>query len=119
MKGIKYYLTILLSLICYLFPVGGIVIFFHYKTLSAFIIGCIIATIGLLLNKPITNLRIQYRQDVEYDEFGRSKTKGRYEYLSKKEGIIPAIESAHAVAHAIKIAPSMSADDIIIINIWY
>ena len=38
-----------------------------------------------------------------------------FEYLSKTEGIIPAIESAHAVAHAIKIAPKMSKDQIIII----
>lgn len=40
-----------------------------------------------------------------------------FEYLSKTEGIIPAIESAHAVAHAVKIAPSMPADKIIVINI--
>ncbi len=38
-----------------------------------------------------------------------------FEYLSKKEGIIPAIESAHAVAYAIKTAPNMKKDDIIII----
>ena len=38
-----------------------------------------------------------------------------FEYLSRTEGIIPAIESAHAVAHAIKIAPTMNKDDIIII----
>ena len=38
-----------------------------------------------------------------------------FEYLSRLEGIIPAIESAHAVAHARKIAPTMSKDDIIII----
>ncbi len=38
-----------------------------------------------------------------------------FEYLSRLEGIIPAIESAHAVAHARKIAPAMSKDDIIII----
>nr|WP_204966794.1 tryptophan synthase subunit beta [Megamonas hypermegale] len=38
-----------------------------------------------------------------------------FEYLSRTEGIIPAIESAHAVAHAIKIAPQMNKDDIIII----
>lgn len=38
-----------------------------------------------------------------------------FEYLSLKEGIICAIESAHAVAHAIKIAPEMTQDDIIII----
>ena len=33
------------------------------------------------------------------------------------EGIIPAIESAHAVAHAMKIAPQMSKDQIIVITI--
>ncbi len=38
-----------------------------------------------------------------------------FEYLSRTEGIIPAIESAHAVAHARKIAPKMKKDDIIII----
>lgn len=40
-----------------------------------------------------------------------------FEYLSRIEGIIPAIESAHAVAHAMKIAPSMGKDRIIVINI--
>ncbi len=40
-----------------------------------------------------------------------------FEYLSKVEGIIPAIESAHAVAHAMKIAPKMNKDQIIIINL--
>lgn len=40
-----------------------------------------------------------------------------FEYLSREEGIIPAIESAHAVAHAIKIAPAMGRDKIIVINI--
>jgi tryptophan synthase, beta subunit len=38
-----------------------------------------------------------------------------FEYLSKTEGIIPAIESSHAVAHAMKIAPKMSSDKIIVI----
>lgn len=40
-----------------------------------------------------------------------------FEYLSRMEGIIPAIESAHAVAHAKKIAPAMKKDQIIVINI--
>ncbi|MDO4297665.1 MAG: tryptophan synthase subunit beta [Lachnospiraceae bacterium] len=40
-----------------------------------------------------------------------------FEYLSRTEGIIPAIESAHAVAHAMKIAPQMDKDKIIVINI--
>lgn len=37
-----------------------------------------------------------------------------FEYIAKTEGIICAIESAHAVAHLMKIAPTMSRDDIII-----
>lgn len=37
-----------------------------------------------------------------------------FEYIAKTEGIICAIESAHAVAHLMKIAPTMSKDDIII-----
>ena len=40
-----------------------------------------------------------------------------FEYLAKTEGIIPAIESAHAVAHAMKIAPTMDKDKIIVITI--
>ncbi|MCC8076149.1 MAG: tryptophan synthase subunit beta [Clostridiales bacterium] len=42
---------------------------------------------------------------------------GAFEYLSRTEGIIPAIESAHAVAHAIKIAPTMRKDQIIVITL--
>ncbi len=38
-----------------------------------------------------------------------------FEYLSKTEGIIPAIESSHAVAHAIKLAPELSSDKIMVI----
>ena len=38
-----------------------------------------------------------------------------FEYIAKTEGIICAIESAHAIEHAIKIAPTMKKDDIIII----
>lgn len=40
-----------------------------------------------------------------------------FEYLSRLEGIIPAIESAHAVAYARELAPSMRKDQIIVINI--
>ncbi len=40
-----------------------------------------------------------------------------FEYLSRIEGIIPAIESAHAVAYAMKLAPTMNKDKIIIITI--
>jgi len=40
-----------------------------------------------------------------------------FEYLSHTEGIIPAIESAHAVAYARKLAPTMGRDQILIINL--
>ncbi len=40
-----------------------------------------------------------------------------FEYLSRTEGIIPAIESAHAVAYARILAPQMEKDKIIVINI--
>lgn len=40
-----------------------------------------------------------------------------FEYLAKTEGIIPAIESAHAVAYAMKLAPQMDKDQIMVITI--
>ncbi len=40
-----------------------------------------------------------------------------FNYLSKMEGIIPAIESAHAVAYAMKLAPTLPKDKIMVINI--
>ncbi len=40
-----------------------------------------------------------------------------FEYLSKTEGIIPAIESAHAIAYAIKLAPTMPKDKIIVVTV--
>ena len=40
-----------------------------------------------------------------------------FEYLSRTEGIIPAIESSHAIAYAMKVAATMSKEKIIVINI--
>ena len=40
-----------------------------------------------------------------------------FEYLSRTEGIIPAIESSHAVAHAIEYAPTLSKDKIMVVNL--
>ncbi len=40
-----------------------------------------------------------------------------FRLLSRLEGIIPALESAHAVAHAIKLAPTLSRDHIILVNL--
>lgn len=40
-----------------------------------------------------------------------------FEYLARTEGIIPAIESAHAIAHARKLAPTMSPNQIIVVTV--
>jgi len=40
-----------------------------------------------------------------------------FQTLSRLEGIIPALESAHAVAHAFKLAPTLSKDQIVIVNL--
>ena len=40
-----------------------------------------------------------------------------FEYLARTEGIIPAIESAHAIAYTRELAPTMSKDDIIVVNL--
>ena len=59
-----------------------------------------------------------YLRDIkraEYVPVTDEEAVSAFEYLSKTEGIIPAIESAHAVAHAIKLAPTMNNDDIIMI----
>ena len=40
-----------------------------------------------------------------------------FEFLSQTEGIIPAIESAHALAHAMKIAPAMGKDQLVVVNL--
>lgn len=40
-----------------------------------------------------------------------------FEYLSRTEGVIPAIESAHAVAHAMRLAPTMQPDQVIVVTL--
>ena len=54
---------------------------------------------------------------VEYVCASDSDALKAFQTLSKLEGIIPALESAHAVAHAIKVARQMSPDEIVIINL--
>ena len=54
---------------------------------------------------------------VEYMPITDEEAIHAFEYLSKTEGIIPAIESAHAVAYTMKLAKEMSRDEIIIVNL--
>lgn len=54
---------------------------------------------------------------VEYTTVTDKEAIMAFEYLSKTEGIIPALESAHAVAYAMKLAPKLPKEKIIVINI--
>jgi len=56
------------------------------------------------------------RGRVEYTSCGDQEAVDALGSLSRWEGILPALESAHGVAHAIRIAPKMRKDEIIIIN---
>lgn len=54
---------------------------------------------------------------VEYVNASDAEALAAFQTLSKLEGIIPALESAHAVAHALKVAREMKQDQIIIVNL--
>jgi tryptophan synthase beta chain len=54
---------------------------------------------------------------VTYESATDEEAVTAFEYLSKIEGIIPAIESSHAVSYAMKLAPTLSKDKVIVINL--
>jgi len=54
---------------------------------------------------------------VEYRSATDKEAVDAFLYLSKTEGIIPAIESAHAIAEAMKLAPTLEKEQIIVINV--
>jgi tryptophan synthase beta chain len=54
---------------------------------------------------------------VEYTHANDQEALDAFQVLSKLEGIVPALESAHAVAHAVKCVPHMSPDEVVIINL--
>ena len=73
-----------------------------------------------LLDYPGIGPEHAYLHDIgraEYVPVTDEEAVQAFEYMSKTEGIIPAIESSHAVAHAMKIAPTMDKDKIIVITI--
>jgi tryptophan synthase beta chain len=53
---------------------------------------------------------------VEYTYATDDEALAAFRTLSEMEGIIPALETAHAIAHVIKIAPSLASDQIIVVN---
>lgn len=54
---------------------------------------------------------------VNYTHATDDEALSAFELLSRTEGIIPALESAHAIAEAVKLAPTLSKDSIIIVNL--
>ncbi|MGH9929052.1 MAG: tryptophan synthase subunit beta [Pyrinomonadaceae bacterium] len=54
---------------------------------------------------------------VEYTSVSDTEALDAFHVLSKLEGIIPALESAHAVAHAIKVAAEMTGDKTVVVNL--
>ncbi len=54
---------------------------------------------------------------VEYTYATDDEALAAFELLSRTEGIIPALESAHAVAEAVKLAPRLARDEIVLVNL--
>jgi len=54
---------------------------------------------------------------VTYTSVSDSEALDAFQLLSKLEGIIPALESAHAVAHAIKAASKMKETEVVVVNL--
>jgi tryptophan synthase beta chain len=54
---------------------------------------------------------------VEYASANDAEALAAFQTLSQTEGIIPALETAHGIAHAIKIAPEMSPNEVMIVNL--
>lgn len=103
MKVLKYYFNILFTALVLFVPVAMLLsALFFADTVNAwfysvgvvsdnpamkilFPAGGVLLALGLLLQGPLRNVRIASRRDVEYDEYGVSKSKGDYEGLSKAE----------------------------------
>lgn len=72
------------------------------------------------LDYPSVGPEHSYLRDLERAEYTYAtdeETLDAFKLLSREEGIIPALESAHAVAYAIKLAQELSEEDILIINL--
>ena len=68
---------------------------------------------GITIDDPV-KIYLHEIGRAEYVPVTDDEAVNAFEYIARTEGIICAIESAHAVAHLMKIAPTMSKDDIII-----
>ena len=85
MKGFKYYLILLGSVLCIGGPAAVLIAALYLKSMVLAVVGVVLIAVGLTLSKVFSNMRMEARREVEYDEFGLSKSKGNYERLSKAE----------------------------------
>ena len=72
------------------------------------------------LDYPGVGPEHSYLKDIgraKYESATDEEALAAFELLSRVEGIIPALESSHAVAYAVKLAPKLSKDQIIIVNL--
>ena len=60
---------------------------------------------------------LQAEKRAEYVAITDEEAVNAFEYLSKTEGIIPAIESSHAIAYAMKYVPTLDKDKIVVVNV--
>jgi tryptophan synthase beta chain len=109
----------------------------HAASLSAGSLGMLHGSMSYILQNDFGNIleTHSFAPGLDYPGVGPEhayyKKSGRAEYvtvtdeeaetafhtLSRTEGILPALESAHALAYAKKIAPSLKKDQIIIVNL--
>jgi tryptophan synthase beta chain len=54
---------------------------------------------------------------IEYTSVTDDEALEAFQLLGRIEGIIPALESAHAVAHAVKVVPAMKKSECVIVNL--
>lgn len=85
MKHLKYYLSLLGSVFCIVLPVGFLMWSVYTESIKLAVVGLAVAVLCFFVSKAFTYMRIETRREVEYDEFGVSKSKGNYEKLSKAE----------------------------------
>lgn len=72
------------------------------------------------LDYPGIGPEFAFLHDLKRVEFSNASDKealAAFKLLARTEGIIPALESSHAVAHALKLAPTLSKDKVIVVNV--
>jgi tryptophan synthase beta chain len=53
----------------------------------------------------------------EYTSVTDDEAMAAFDLLAREEGIMPALESAHAIAHTVKVAPTMKRNEILVVNL--